>query len=154
MLANTQESLGRALLAIGQRNRGLELMSSALSILERMSAQAPQTLDDRRDMIRAANGLGDALPPAEAAPYYRKAFQKAVDTLPAIGPRNVREWDIRGQVYLRWHRWNPAATPDERRRMAGIAVEAWRKLASFAPANRAVQASLAEAQRVLAAVPR
>lgn len=141
--ANTQEALGLALLAAGDRRRGLELLTSAVATLERISAAAPQILDYRTDMIRAANELGDALPAREAAGWYRKAFD-AAGPMPAGGPRNVRELMSQAEVNLRWPRWNSGAPEPERRRRLEVARQLWRQLSTYAPENRSVRAALAE----------
>lgn len=151
-LANAQEALGRALLATGDRRRGLELLGTAAATLERISAQAPQIVDYRSDMIRAANGFGDAHQAGQAAEWYRKAF-RAAESFPAT-PRNVRELLRKAEVHLRWPRWNTDAPAAERQRMAETAVRLWQQLAGHAPGNRSVQDSLAEARRTLGAPPR
>jgi hypothetical protein len=148
--AQAQEALGRALLATGDRRRGLELLRTAALALEQLSSQAPQFINFRTDMIRAANRLGDILPAAEAAEWYRKAFAVA-ETFPA-SPRNVRELMGRAEVNLRWSRWNATAPAAERRRRLEIAAQSWAQLASYAPANRPIQAALAEARRLLTQV--
>ncbi|MBM3782898.1 MAG: serine/threonine protein kinase [Acidobacteria bacterium] len=146
LLANSQEALGRALVATGDRRRGLELMRQAVVIFERISAQVPEIFDYRNDLIRATNSLGDTQPAEEAADWYRKAF-RAAEAFPAGEPRNVRELMRLAEVHLRWPRWNPAAPEAERKRMAEKSVRLWQKLADKAPRNRWAQESLAEARR-------
>jgi dihydroorotase len=101
-----------------------------VATLERLSAQAPQIIELRTGMIRAAHGFGDALPAREAAEWYRKAFDAAA-AFPAA-PRNVRELMSQAEVNLRWPRWNPDAPADGRRRKLEIAEQAWRRLATYA----------------------
>lgn len=143
--AEAREALGRARLAAGERARGLDLLRQALATFERNSAAAPQAIAYRVALIRAANALGDALPVSDAAEFYRKAFRAAA-LLPAE-PRNVRELLSQAEVHLRWPRWNPAALAAERQQKAARALQLWQKLASYAPKNRRVQDTVAEAQR-------
>jgi eukaryotic-like serine/threonine-protein kinase len=145
--AAAREALGRAHLAAGNRARALELLRQAFASWERTSAAAPRTLEYRAALIRVANQLGDALPGAESAEFYRKAYQ-AAEPFPWPS-RNVRELLSQAEVHLRWPRWNKAAPGAEQQRMAEVAVRLWEKLAGYAPGNRAVRDSLAEARQNL-----
>jgi len=145
--ANSQEALARALFETGERRRALELLRQAAETMERLSAKSPQMIDYRYDLIRTWNTLGDALPPADAGEFYQKAYQAAA-VLPA-GDRNVWEILSRANVNLRWPRWNTTAPGAERRAKLEIAEQSWQKLATNAPGNRAVQATLAEVRREL-----
>ncbi len=149
--ANAQEALARALLKTGDRRRALDLLRRAAATLERLSGDAPRFIDYRFDLIRVGNLLGDTLPPAEGAAFYRKAFQ-ALDAQ-APGDRNTREHLSRAESSFRWARWNPGAPAVEKRRHLERAVGSWSKLGDRAPGNLEIQRNLAEARRLLAALP-
>lgn len=85
--AISEEALGHALLATGESRRGLDLLRKAA--FERISNEWPQKIDYRFALIRALNGLGDALPAPEASDIDRKAYV-AAEAIPATA-RNVRE---------------------------------------------------------------
>ena len=146
--ANAEEALGYALLATGDRQRGLELLRKAAGTLERISSQWPQKIDYRFALIRTLNGLGDALPAPESAEFYRKAY-RAAQSIPADAS-SVRDLMNRAEVNLRWPRWNASAPVAERQRTLEIARRGFEALLSYAPENRAVQRALAEVRQSLA----
>ncbi len=147
--ANAQETLALAILSTGgDRRRAIDLLRRAAATMERLSLEAPRMFDYRSDLIRVWNTLGDALPAAEAQEIYRKAYL-AAEAFPPPGNRNVWEMLSRAAVDSRWPRWNAEAPPVERRRKLELALASWHKLASQAPRNRYIQASLAETQKSL-----
>ena len=146
--AHAEEALGHALLATGDRPRGLELLRKAAGTFERISSQWPQKIDYRFALVRALNGLGDAVPVPESSEFYRKAY-RAAESIPA-NARNVRELMNQAEVNLRWPRWNASAPVAERQRRLEIAMQALQTLLSYAPDNRSVQRALAEVRRSLA----
>ena len=150
--ANAEEALGHALLATGDRQRGLELLRKAAATFERISGEWPQKIDYRFALVRALNGLGDALLAAESREFYRKAYN-AAESIPA-NARNVRELMNQAEVNLRWPRWNAAAPASERRRKLDVAMRALQTLLSYAPDNRSLQKALAEARRAHAGLSR
>jgi tetratricopeptide (TPR) repeat protein len=150
-LAHAEEALGRALLAAGNRQRGLELLRQATVTLERISSRWPQKIDYRFALIRTLNGLGDALPGPEASEPYRKAYL-AAEFFPASAG-NVRELLSHAEVNLRWPRWNTSATAAERQHKLETALRSWQTLLSYAPNNQSVQMALAEVRRYLARTP-
>jgi eukaryotic-like serine/threonine-protein kinase len=150
--ANTEEALGHALLATGDRQRGLELLRKAAGTFERISSQWPQKIDYRFALVRALNGLGDALPVPESSEFYRKAY-RAAESIPA-NARNVRELMNQAEVNFRWPRWNASAPAAERQRKLEIAMRALQTLLSYAPNNRSVQKALGEVRRSLAGLSR
>jgi eukaryotic-like serine/threonine-protein kinase len=150
--AHAEEALGYGLLATGNRQRALELLRKAAGTFERISSQWPENIDYRVALIRALNGLGDALPVPESSEFYRKAHHVA-ESFPASA-RNVRELMIQAEVSRRWSRWNASAPAAARQRQLEIALRAWQTLVAYAPSNRAVQITLDDVRRSLAAVAR
>ena len=150
--ASSEEALGYALLATGESRRGLELLRKASSTFDRISSEWPQKIDYRFALIRALNGLGDALPASESAEIYRKAYHTA-ESIPADA-RNVRELMNQADVSMRWPRWNASAPVGERRQKLEIALRALQTLLSYAPDNRSVQESLADVRQSLAGLSR
>jgi eukaryotic-like serine/threonine-protein kinase len=148
--AYAEEALGHALLATGNRQRGLDLLRKAAGTLERLSRQWPQKIDYRFALVRALDGLGDALPVPESSEFYRKAYE-AAGSIPA-NARNVRELMNQAEVNLRWPRWNASAPAAERRRTLDIAMRALQTLRSYAPNDRSVQQGLADVRQSLAAL--
>jgi tetratricopeptide (TPR) repeat protein/tRNA A-37 threonylcarbamoyl transferase component Bud32 len=150
--AHVEEALGHALLATGNRQRGLELLRKAAGTFERISNQWPQKIDYRFALIRALNGLGDALPVPESAEFYRKAY-RAAESIPA-NAGNVRDLMNQAEANLRWPRWNASAPAAERQRKLEIAMRALQTLLSCAPDNRSVQNSLTELRQSVAGLSR
>jgi tRNA A-37 threonylcarbamoyl transferase component Bud32 len=150
--AHAEEALGRALLATGNRQRGLELLRNATRTFERLSSERPQNIDYRFAAIRALNALGDALSAPESSEFYRKA-DLAAGAIPAKA-RNVRELMNQADVSLRWPRWNASAPAAERLRRLDAALRAFQTLQSYSPTDRAVQRGLTDVQRSIAAQSR
>jgi hypothetical protein len=144
-VANAEEALGHALLATGERQRGLELLRRATQTFEQIAREWPQNIDYRFALIRALNGLGDALPISESSDFYHKAFRAAEPV--GANPSNVRDLMNRAEVNRRWPRWNASAPAEERQRRLDIARQALLALSSYAPNDRAVQKALADVQR-------
>jgi tetratricopeptide (TPR) repeat protein len=150
--ASAEEALGHALLATGDRQRGLDLLRKAAGTFERISSQWPQKIDYRFELVRALNGLGDALPAAESSEFYGKAY-RAAESIPATA-RNVRELMNQAEVNLRWPRWNASASAAARQRKLEIAMRALQTLQSYAPDNRSVQKALADVRQSLVGLSR
>jgi tetratricopeptide (TPR) repeat protein len=149
--ANAEEALGRALLATGDRQRGLELLRKATHTLEQLSRERPSNLDYRFSLIRALHGLGDALPLSESSEVYGTAF-RAAEAIPAK-PSNVRDLMNLAEVNVRWPLWNASAPAAERQRKLEAALEAFETLQSYAPDDRAVQKALAGVRRAQSVLP-
>jgi eukaryotic-like serine/threonine-protein kinase len=150
--AYADEALGLALLATGERQRGLDLLRKAAGTLERITQRWPQKIDYRFALVRALNALGDTLPVPESSEFYSKAY-RAAESIPA-NARNVRDLMNQAEVNRRWPRWNPSAPAAERQRKLEIAMRALQTLLSYAPDNRPVQKALADVRRSLAGVSR
>jgi serine/threonine protein kinase len=146
--ADSQETLALALLKTGDRQRAVTLLRRSAEGMERLSREAPQIIDYRSELIRILHALGDALPPVAAAEHYRKAYLAAEDF--PNGDRNMYGALRRAEANLRWPRWNTAAPAAERRKRLEAALRAFERMAGQAPANRSIQAALAEARRGLA----
>jgi tetratricopeptide (TPR) repeat protein len=140
--ASAEEALGHALLATGGRQRGLDLLRKAAATFERIASRWPQKIDYRFALVRTLNAVGDALPAAEAAEFYRKAYD-AAGSIPAA-PRNVRDLMTQADVNLRWPRWNASAPAAARRQKLDVATRALQTLLAYAPNNRSVRNALAE----------
>ena len=139
-----------ALLATGNRQRGLDLLRKAAATLESIASRWPQKIDYRFALVRALNGLGDALPAPEASEFYEKAY-RAAGSIPG-NASNARDLMNQAEVNRRWPRWNASAPAEERQRRLDIARRALLTLLSYAPDNRAVQTALTDVQRSLASL--